>query len=159
MWKLTWSNASRRAQILNSTSSVILTTDSLYSKSLIEYATKYVDIGTVTWKCDHTHSGFPFLKGEIDPSIIQRIDDIGMCMYAYTYISRVFLTGMLLKALYFFSWPKMISNFAEISERKCWFSICKFHRYTHTHLSFPVRRNRGTHDEQKSIRIVWLRSI
>lgn len=54
--------ASRLAHILNVTSSVIFTTDSRYSKSFIEKATKYVDIGTVTSNESHTQSSLSVLQ-------------------------------------------------------------------------------------------------
>lgn len=129
MWKLTWSNASRRAQILNSTSSVILTTDSLYSKSLIEYATKYVDIGTVTWKCDHTHSGFPFLKGKIDPSIIQRIVDISMCILTYR---GSFWPACYLKHCTSFRGPKWFRILLQLVKENVDLKIPMLNTHTHT---------------------------
>lgn len=68
MFSITCEIASRRAHILNTTSPSAVG-DSLYSKSLIVYATRYVDIGTVTSNLSKTQSDLFALNFKIKNQI------------------------------------------------------------------------------------------
>lgn len=97
--------ASWRVHMRNFQSDAFVQLDSRDSNSFNVYATRYVDIKGVCSKWSHTQCGMFGLKEII-------------CFYriaqktSFTYICVVSFKGILLRAVYFRSWPRIISKTA-----------------------------------------------